>query len=91
MKLRRTAWLLFGLSIVLLLALTLFESALVGMSLRAQRLVTLLLLVLPSAAGSVVGMMSLIRKERRPWLAVAAVVLNGLFALFHLMVVLFAG
>ena len=83
--------LLFGLSVVLLVALTLFESALVGMLLGAERLITLLLLVLPAAMGSVLGVMSLVRREGRAWLAVTGVVLNALFALFHLMIVLFAG
>ena len=83
--------LLFGLSVVLLVALTLFESALVGMSLGAERLITLLLLVLPATMGSVLGVMSLVRREGRAWLAVTGVVLNALFALFHLMIVLFAG
>jgi hypothetical protein len=35
--------------------------------------------------------MSLVLKEGRAWMAVTGVVLNTLFALFHLMIVLFAG
>jgi hypothetical protein len=35
--------------------------------------------------------MSLVRKEGRTWLAVIGIVLNSLFALFHLAGVLFAG
>jgi hypothetical protein len=83
--------LLLCLSILLLVALTLFESALAGMSPGAERLVTFLGLVLPSGAGSVLGAMSLVLKEGRAWMAVTGVVLNTLFALFHLMIVLFAG
>jgi len=83
--------LLFGLSAVLFVALTLSESALVVMSLETERLITFLLLVLPAGIGSVLGAMSLVRKEGYPWLAVAGVALNTLFAFFHLMIVLFAG
>jgi hypothetical protein len=83
--------LLLGLSILLWVALTLFESALAGMSPGVERLVTFLGLVLPAGAGSVLGAMSLVRKEGWPWMAVTGVVLNALFALFHLMIVLFAG
>ena len=83
--------LMFGASIVLLVALTLFESALTGMSPGVERLVTFLALVLPSGTGSVLGTISLMRREGQAWLAVPGVVLNTLFALFHLMIVLFAG
>ena len=83
--------LLFGLSIALLVALTLFESALVGMPPGAERLVTFLLLVLPAAIGTVLGVMSLVRKEGRAWLAVTGMALNALFALFHIIILLFAG
>ena len=82
--------LLFGVSVVLLLLMTLFESALTGMSTGAERLVTFLLLVLPAGTGAVLGVLSLVRWEGRQWLAWMGVMLNGLFALFHLMVVLFA-
>ena len=82
---------LFGVSVILLVALTLSESALAGMSPGAERLVTFLALVLPSGAGSVLGTISLIRREGQAWLAVPGVVLNTLFALFHLMIILFAG
>ncbi len=83
--------LLFGVSVVLLLLMTLLESALTGMSTGAERLVTFLLLVLPAGTGAVLGVLSLVRGERRQWLAWTGVMLNGLFALLHLMVVLFAG
>ena len=83
--------LLFGVSVVLLLLMTSLESALTGMSTGAERLVTFLLLVLPAGTGAVLGVLSLVRREGRQWLAWTGVMLNGLFALFHLMVVLFAG
>jgi len=82
---------LFGLSVALLVALTLFESALVGMSPAAERLVTLILLVLTPAIGAVLGALSLQRKEGQAWLAVSGLVLNTLFGLFHLIVLGFAG
>jgi hypothetical protein len=83
--------LLFGLSIVFLLALTLFESALVGMSPGAERLLSFLLLVVPAGVGVILGVISLTRREGQAWLAIAGIVLNALYALFHLLVLLFAG
>ncbi|MBC7878425.1 MAG: hypothetical protein H7Y59_14740 [Anaerolineales bacterium] len=83
--------LLFGLSIVFLIALTLFESALTGTSLGMERLITFLLLILPSGAGAMLGVMSLFRKEGRALIAFLAIMLNTLFALFHLTILLFAG
>ncbi len=82
---------LFGLSIVVLVVLTLFESALVGVSLATERLITLLGLVLPAVIGIVLGTISLVRREGRTGLAIIGVFLNSLFALFHLMIVFFAG
>jgi hypothetical protein len=91
MKLISASLTLFLLSVVFLGAVTLFESALVGISTGAERLLTFLLLVLPAGTGSVLGVMSLVRREGRAWLGVTLVVLNTLFALFHLLIVLFAG
>ena len=83
--------LLFGVSIVLLVAQTMFESGMAQTSLGVERLITFLLFVLPAGAGAVFGIMSLIRREGRSLLAVLGIVFNTLFALFHLMIVLFAG
>ena len=83
--------LLFGLAVVSLLALTWFESSLVGLSLGTERLLTVLLLVLPAGIGAVLGALSLIHKEGRAWMALTGLMLNILFALFHLLLVLFAG
>lgn len=82
---------LFALALVALVTLTLFESALVGLSLMAERVITLLALVLLPAIGAALGVMSLIRKEGRTGLAIAGFILNTLFAIFHMMIVLFAG
>lgn len=82
---------LFGVSFLVMLGLTLFESALIGTSLGVQRLITLVAIVLPAGAGAALGVLSLVRREGRAWLAVAALLLNAAFALFFLAIVLFAG
>lgn len=87
----RNSILLFGISIIFLIGLTAFESRLAGMTQQMERLITFVLLVLPAAIGSVFGMVSLARKEGQTWLAVAGMVLNALFALFHIVLILFAG
>jgi len=91
LNLRSGSLLLFGLSVVLWIVLTLFESALVGMSLTTEKVITFLSLVLPAALGAGLGAVSLVRRDGRMWLAVAGVTLNGLFALFHLLILAFAG
>ena len=82
---------LFGLSLVFFVLLTLFESTLVGMSTTAERIMTFSLLVLPAGFGAVLGALSLGHGEGKPWLGITGIVLNTLFALFHLTIVLFAG
>ena len=82
---------LLVLSILLLVAWTALESALSGMSTVAERLVTFFMLVLPASAGTVLGALSLMRREGRAGMAITGIVLNTLFALFHLALVLFAG
>jgi len=37
------------------------------------------------------GTFGTLRKEGRAWLAVVGIILNGLFALFHLLIVMLAG
>ena len=83
--------LLFGFSVLVWLMLTVFESALVGISPMAERLITFVLLAVPAAVGAVLGLMSLARKQGHIWLAVAGTALNTLFALFILILILFAG
>jgi len=83
--------LLGGVSLLLLAALTVFESALAGVSPGVQRLLTLLVLVLPAGTGAGLGVMSLMRREGKAWQALTGVVLNTIFAVFHLAIVLFAG
>jgi len=83
--------LLFGLSILILVLITLFESAISGLSNPAERLLSLLLLVVPGIVGVVVGMLGVLRKEVRIWIAYLGILLNALFALFQLFVISFAG
>ena len=85
------SWLLLGVSILFLIALTVFESALLGISPAAERILSLLGLVLPPVIGASLGILSLLRREGRVGLAVTGIVLNSLFALFQLAVILFAG
>lgn len=87
----RTSLVLLGVSILFLIALTVFESTLVNTPTSLERIVTLLALVLPAGVGAVLGGLSLARREGKTWLALAGLVLNALFALFHLAIVLFAG
>ena len=82
---------LFVLSAIFLLLLTLLESSLSGLSLTAERILSFLLLVIPAVIGVLLGVMSLRRKESKPWLAIFGIMLNGLFALFHIFVISFAG
>jgi hypothetical protein len=93
MKLRLSvrSLLMFTVSIILLVVLTLAERAMAGMSLGTQRLISLVALVAAPGFGAVLATLSLIRKEGWTWLAVTGLVLNSLFALFHLLIVVFAG
>jgi len=82
---------LFVLSIVFLVLLTLLESLLSGASLTTERIISALLLVLPGVIGIVLGILSLSRKEPRVWVAILGVILNALFVLFQTAVLFFAG
>ena len=81
----------FLLSVLFLILLTLFESSLVGFSLTTERIMSFILLVLPASIGVVFGLLSVFRKEPGRWLGILGIVLNALFALFHLFVLSFAG
>lgn len=91
LSLATASLILLGLAVVLLIIFTRFESALLGTSPEVERIISLLGLVLPAGIGAVLGLMSLKRREGRTGFAVTGIVLNTLFALFHLMVILFAG
>jgi len=81
----------FGLSVVILILMTLFESSLSGLSITTERVISLLLLVLPALVGIIHGVLSMTRKESKLWMAILGVLLNTLFALFHIFVISFAG
>lgn len=83
--------LFFLLAVLFLVLLTVFESSLAGVSMTAERVVSLLLLVLPAVIGVIFGILSIIRREPRPWLGILGTLLNILFALFHLFLISFAG
>jgi hypothetical protein len=91
MSLGAKSFALFLLSILFLVLLTMFESLLSGMSLTAERVVSALLLVLPGVIGIVFGVLSMLRKESRVWVAILGVILNALFVLFQTAVLFFAG
>jgi len=82
---------LFVLSVLFLLLLTVFEASLSGLSLTAERAISALLLVLPGVIGVAFGVLSIVRKESRLWMAILGILVNVLFALFHLLVISFAG
>ena len=82
---------LFVLSVLLLVLLTVFESLLSGWSLTAEKVISALLLVLPAVIGVVFGILSIIRKKPRPWVAILGILLNALFALFFIFLLSFAG
>jgi hypothetical protein len=82
---------LFGLSFLFLLLLTLFESSLSGLSLTTEKAISALLLILPGVIGVVFGVLSILHKESKPWMAILGVLLNALFALFFIFLLSFAG
>ena len=82
---------LFLVSVLFLILLTVFESSLTGLSLTAERIISLLLLVLPAMIGIVFGIMSIFRKESGRWIGILGILLNALFALFHLFLLSIAG
>ena len=82
---------LFVLSVVCLVLLTLFEAFLTGLSNSTERVVSFLLLVFPGVIGVILGVMGITRNESKPWVAYLGILLNTLFALFHLLVLSFAG
>lgn len=83
--------LMFILSLALLLTLTLLESFLSGLTMSMEKLFSALVLISPAAMGVVCGVISLLRKEPRPWIAIGGIFLNAGFAIFNLMVLAFSG
>ena len=83
--------LLFLVSLTMIWLMTLFEALLIGMSTGLERMVSAFLLVVPALVGTAFGILSLQRREPRPWIAVAGILLNASFAIFNILVLLFAG
>ena len=81
----------FVLSVLFLILLTLFESLLSGVSDATERGISLAFLVLPGVIGIVYGILAIRHKESKIWVAYLGILLNGLFALFHIFVLSFAG
>ena len=82
---------LFVLSVIFLILLTLFESSLANLPLNVEKIISGLLLVLPGIIGILFGVSSLMHKEDRRWLAIISILLNSFFALFHIFLLAFAG
>lgn len=82
---------LFAISVLFLILITLFESSLSGMSLTAEKALSALLLILPGVIGIVLGVPGLLRKKASRWTAILGILLNALFALFQIFVISFAG
>jgi hypothetical protein len=83
--------LILFLSIVFLLIFTLLDSTIADLSAILQRVITIVALVITPLIGTVLGVMSFLRKDGPVWLALICSVANALFALFYLAVVFFAG
>ncbi len=82
---------LFGLSLLFLVLLTLFESVLLNLSITGERILTALLLILPAVIGVILGILGILRKESRPWMSILGILLNVLFVLFFVFLLSFAG
>jgi uncharacterized membrane protein len=61
------------------------------MSLTAEKAISAWLLVLPGVVGVAIGILSIIRKESRLWMAILGILLNAFFELFQIFVISFAG
>ena len=82
---------MFMISIVFLVLLTVFEASISGIPVTAERIISGLVLVLPGILGVIFGLLSLVRRENRPWLAALATLLNLLFTFFQVTILSFAG
>lgn len=93
MKLSLARWslLLLAVSVGMLILLTVLEPMLLGMPQDVERILSLILLVLPAAIGVFLAALSLKRNEGATGLALSGLLLNLLFAAFFLALVLFAG
>lgn len=67
------------------------EGALAAASLSIQRILTTVLITLPTSIGAILGVVSLLRPPRRLLLSILAIVLNGLSAVFFAFLAAFSG
>ena len=81
MKLYQLSWLLGTLSYVILGVFRRSESPVLGMSLGIPGLAAFLLLILLAGLGTVLGVISLNRREVKAWWAIGVIVLNIVMAL----------
>ena len=82
---------LFFILVIFLVLLTVFETFIVGLPATAERIIAILFLVLPAVIGVNLGIMSLVRKEPKPWVGILGIVFNVSWTLFHLFLLSFAG
>ena len=82
---------LFGLSVLFLILLTLFESLLRNLSITGERILSFILLVVPALVGLVFGIMGARSRDPNLWLSILGILLNALFALFFIFLLSFAG
>jgi hypothetical protein len=80
-----------GTLLVYFLVFGVFESAILGLSEAGERWLAIVLVALPATAGLILGGLGLVRPGQNRLLAGIGVVLNGLFALFILLVLAIAG
>lgn len=82
---------LFGLSVLFLILLTLFESLFLNLSITGERILNFLLLVVPSLIGLVLGVMGARSRGPNHWMSILGILLNALFALYFIFLLSFAG
>ena len=86
------SYLLFGIALLaFLITGVLLDSTLASVPTGTQRLMNIGLIILPTLLGTVLGVMALLHKPVRWLLAILAILLNGLTALFFIAIVSFAG
>ena len=78
-------------SLIILVLLTSFEGSLTGLSLATERLLTVILLIVPGLIGATLGAVGFKRRTKPLWAAFLGLVLNGLFVIFHLLLLSFVG
>ena len=89
--LRWSYGLFFFVIVAFLIAFALADSLLNSFPTWVQRGVLIGLVVLPSAVGTLTGILSVFRPPRKPVLSILAVILNGLTFLYFAFLASFAG